>query len=68
LLPLTRESSDEWILHCSCDRPSVRSQWRWDELKICEVSNAAHERGYGTPEEILRLGNFTRQRLSGARR
>jgi hypothetical protein len=57
LLPIVPESRDEWTLYCFCDRPPVASRWRWNELKRYEVSNRAHEQGYGTPQEIVRAGN-----------
>jgi hypothetical protein len=28
------------------------NRWRWSEVKACEVSKAAHERGYGTLDEV----------------
>ena len=45
--------SDEYALFCSCRKSTAASLWRWNELKTCVVSNAAYERGYGTPEEIV---------------
>ncbi len=33
------------------------SVWRWNEVKTCAVSNAAYDRGYGTPEEIMPIRN-----------
>ena len=29
------------------------SVWRWNEVQTCAVSNAAYDRGYGTPDEIV---------------
>jgi hypothetical protein len=48
-------SSDEYTLYCSCSRVTVGSRWKWIEVRSCEVSKAAYERGYGTPEEIVPL-------------
>jgi hypothetical protein len=28
------------------------NRWRWSEVKACEVSKAAHKRGYGTLDEV----------------
>ena len=33
------------------------SVWRWNEVQTCAVSNAAYDRGYGTPEEIVLIGH-----------
>jgi hypothetical protein len=35
----------------------VASVWKWNEVKTCAVSNAAYDRGYGTPEEIVPIRN-----------
>src|SRR5437660_538137 len=55
LLPITRGLCDEWILYCSCARPPHSSRWNWNELKLYDVGNQAHHRGYGPPEEIVCL-------------
>jgi len=47
--------SDEYALFCSCRKSTAASVWRWNEVKTCAVSNAAFERGYGTPEEIVAI-------------
>ena len=57
LLPLASGSLEEWTLYCSCCQPRASSQWRQSELKTCEVSKAAYDRGYGTPEEIVPIVN-----------
>jgi len=46
---------EEWTLYCSCARPASSSQWAWSDLKMYSVSNPAHSRGYGPPDEIVRL-------------
>jgi hypothetical protein len=56
LMPLTNGFSEEWILYCSCGRPPTSSRWSWKELKLYAVSNQAHDRGYGPPEEIVPIG------------
>ncbi|HEY1271056.1 MAG TPA: hypothetical protein VGF08_03695, partial [Terriglobales bacterium] len=40
-------------LYCVCGRSPVSS--RWNELKAYIVSNPAHRRGYGPPEEIVQV-------------
>jgi hypothetical protein len=45
--------SDEYALYCSCKKSTAASVWRWNEVQTCAVSNAAYDRGYGTPEEIV---------------
>lgn len=50
-------SSAEYILYCSCGRPPTSSRWMWSELKTYVVSKPAYDRGYGTPEEIVRTIN-----------
>lgn len=51
LIPTVQGSLEEYALYCACS--SVASLWRWSEVKVCEVSSAAYDRGYGTAEEIL---------------
>lgn len=57
LIPTVEGSLEEYALYCSCGRGSVASLWRWNEVKACEVSKAAYDRGYGTPEEIVPISN-----------
>jgi hypothetical protein len=57
-------SPEEYILYCSCGRPSVSSRWRWNEVRRYAVSRAAHHRGYGTPEEIVPVGEERRDARS----
>jgi hypothetical protein len=35
--------------------PAHSSRWNWNELKLYAVSAAAHHRGFGSSEEIVRL-------------
>ncbi len=55
LMPLTTDFPGEWTLYCSCTKPAAPSRWRWNELKPCAVSNVAHHRGFGPPDEIMLL-------------
>jgi hypothetical protein len=55
LVPLVEGFGDEWTLYCSCGRPPISSRWRERELKVYAVSNPAHDRGYGPPQEIVSL-------------
>jgi hypothetical protein len=48
-------SGAEYVLYCSCRGPFVSSLWKADEVKSYEVSKTAHDRGFGTPEEIVRI-------------
>jgi len=56
--------SDEYALFCSCRKSTAASVWRWNELKICAVSSAAYDRGYGTPEEIVPVDHQPREAWS----
>jgi len=56
LLARTPGRADEWILYCRCASPPACSQWRWSDLKTYDVSGKAHERGFGSPDEIVRFG------------
>jgi len=60
LVPAFAGLSDEHILYCSCGRPPVSSRWRRSELKRYAVSKVAHDRGYGTPTEIVPVGHKLR--------
>ncbi len=53
LLPLAEGFADEWTLYCACGRPPISSRGSWSDLKLYAVSNQAHDRGYGPPEEIV---------------
>ena len=45
-------SSEEYTLYCFCDGAHLPNIWKWREARPCEVSKAAHDRGYGTRDEI----------------
>ena len=53
LLPTIEGCREEYTLYCRCQ--AAASRWKSSEFKSCEVSTAAFERGYGTPEEIMVL-------------
>ena len=42
-----------YTLHCSCSTPAAITHRVFDALKTYSVSRQAHERGYGSPEEIV---------------
>ena len=52
LIPVAAICPEEWTLYCACGKPPVSSRWNWSELKTYVVSDQAHERGYGSSEEI----------------
>jgi hypothetical protein len=43
---------EEYILYCFCDGGHMPNRGRWRDVKPCAVSKAAHERGYGTLDEV----------------
>jgi hypothetical protein len=49
-------SRAEYVLYCSCRTPFLSSRWWADEIKSYELSKIAHDRRYGTPEEIVETG------------
>jgi hypothetical protein len=53
LVPTVEGGREEYILYCNCGSDSVESHWKWREVKTCEVSKAAYDRGYGTAHEIF---------------
>jgi hypothetical protein len=53
LVPTVFGCLHEYTLHCSCSGPFAASLWKWSEMKICVVSKRAHDRGYGTVDEIV---------------
>lgn len=55
LMPTMRGSSREYALYCSCRRGSTARVWRWSEVKACEISKAAYDRGYGTCDEVVSI-------------
>ena len=56
LLGRDGDLTDEWTLYCRCATPPTCSQWRWRDLKTYDVSGDAHERGFGSPDEVVRFG------------
>jgi hypothetical protein len=57
-------SSEEYTLYCSCCRPPASTQWKWSEMKPYAVAKAAHQRGYGSCQEIVALGDRRRQQAA----
>ena len=57
LIPTMEGSWEEYVLYCSCRVGNVASRWKWSEMKKYEVTKAAFDRGYGTPDEILLIQN-----------
>jgi hypothetical protein len=56
LLPVVMGRNDQWTLYCRCASPPACSSWRSSDLKTYDVSGAAHERGYGSADEIVTFG------------
>jgi hypothetical protein len=50
---LSHQTLDQVRLYCVCSDPPSFYAFRWNELKMYAVSNWAHERGYGSPDEIV---------------
>jgi hypothetical protein len=55
LVPRFDVDSAEYRLYCACGRSPVSG--RCEELKRYAVSKMAHDRGYGSPEEIVPIGS-----------
>jgi len=54
---------DEYVLYCVCQQPPVFNSCKEDELRSYVVSKAAHDRGYGTQQEVVAM-----EEMRGARR
>ena len=52
-------SLDEYVLYCVCQQPPVVNSCKDGDLKACVVSKAAHDRGYGTRDEIVAMDQMT---------
>ena len=46
---------DEYLLYCFCQRPPVFNSCKESDVKTYALSKAAHDRGYGTPAEIVAI-------------
>jgi hypothetical protein len=55
LIPTVNGSVEEYTLYCVCATIPVRSHWRSDEMKTYNVSKAAYDRGFGTPDEVFAM-------------
>jgi len=42
--------SEQYSLHCFCE--GAQRLRKWLIVRTCEVSKVAHDRGYGTPDEV----------------
>lgn len=60
LVPTVMGCGDEYILYCCCRELPVASRWKAGELKACEISKPAYDRGYGTAEEMPLVHSGTR--------
>ena len=60
VMPTMRGSSREYALYCSCRRGSAPRVWKWSEVKACEISKAAYDRGYGTCDEVVSMNTRPR--------
>ena len=60
LVPLAQRCWDAWMLYCSCGTPPSSSRWNCSDMKVYIVSNQAHVRGYGPPDEIVSVGRNER--------
>ena len=47
--------SEEYTLYCFCEGAQIPNRWRWRQVKVCEVTKVAHDRGYGTVDEIFAI-------------
>lgn len=64
LVPIHEGSFELYTLYCSCARPRAPSQWNSGQLKKYVVSSRAHDRGYGTPEEIVQVRDQQKAELA----
>src|SRR5215469_4489553 len=63
IVPTEASSSEEYTLYCFCSGGRFPSAWKWRETKACVVSKAAHDRGYGTRNEICPITSQSKMRL-----
>src|SRR5579864_9367271 len=52
-------ASEEYTLYCLCDGPHHPNVSRWREVRACEVSRTAHQRGYGSLHEVSPINRAT---------
>ena len=45
-------SAEEYTLYCFCEGAQLPNICKWGKAKPCDVSKAAHRRGYGTLQEV----------------
>lgn len=58
---------EEYVLYCCCQQPPVFNSCKENDLRTYVVSKAAHERGYGTPEEVVALEEVAKHRRASHR-
>ena len=61
LINLSTNFGDEYLLYCSCARPSSCSRWKSTDIHRYRISQSAHLRGYGSSEEISAISNKPRR-------
>lgn len=62
-------SSEQYLLYCLCQQPPVLNSWKESDVKTYAVSRAAHDRGFGTPAEVVAIENVpSRERVHRAKR
>jgi hypothetical protein len=52
LLRMGVGAAEDFILYCFCEGEHKATVSRWPEIKACKVSKPAHDRGYGSPDEV----------------
>lgn len=45
-------SGEEYVLYCFCEGTPFASRWRWRQVKECQVTRQAYDRGYGSIPEV----------------
>ena len=58
---------DEYILYCVCQQPPVFNSCKEDGLKTYVVSKAAHDRGYGSADEVVAMEALRNRRQTVSR-
>ena len=66
LVPAVPFLAEEYTLYCTCGKPAVATWCKKSEFQTFKVTAAAHQRGYGTPEEIMPTRGKSRGSLSAS--
>lgn len=53
IVPTGGAASEEFTLKCYCSGSHIAHSWKWLTPIPCEVSRTAHDRGYGSVDEVL---------------